>query len=88
MTNKTLTGGNGLPPSNQIWIWKEIGKSFLLAVTVAFGGYLPLALSDFFFKIDFRIYVFAVRLMSALQFRIFLVYLIPFFIINNTLSPE
>jgi hypothetical protein len=77
---KTPTGGNGLPPSNQIWIWKEIGKSFLLAVTVAFSGYLLLALSDFFFKTDFRIYVFAVKLKEPLQFRIYLVYLIPFFI--------
>ena len=78
MATKTLTGGSRLPPSNQIWIWKEIGKSFLLAVAVAFSGYLLLALSDFFFKTDFRIYVFAVKLMSALQFRIFLGYLIPF----------
>jgi pimeloyl-ACP methyl ester carboxylesterase len=60
--------------------WTKIGKSFLLAVSVAFSGYLLLALSDFFFKTDFRIYVFAVKLMSVLQFRVFLVYLIPFFI--------
>jgi hypothetical protein len=33
---------------------------------------------DFFFKTDFRLYVFAVKLMSPLQFRIFLTYLIPF----------
>jgi pimeloyl-ACP methyl ester carboxylesterase len=60
--------------------WGRIGKSFLLALSVAFSGYLLLALSDFFFKTDFRIYVFAVKLMSLMQFRIFLMYLIPFFI--------
>ncbi len=60
--------------------WGKIGKSFLLAVTVAFSGYLLLALSDFFFKTDFRIYVFAVKLMDPIQFRVFLMYLIPFFI--------
>jgi hypothetical protein len=39
-----------------------------------------LALVDFFFKTDFRLYVFAVKLMSPLQFQIFLAYLIPFII--------
>jgi pimeloyl-ACP methyl ester carboxylesterase len=60
--------------------WGKIGKSFLLAAIVAFAGYLLLALSDFLFKTDFRIYVFAAKLMSPLQFRIYLGYLIPFFV--------
>jgi len=36
---------------------------------------LLLTLSDFFFKTDFRIYVFTVKLRDPLQFRICLVYL-------------
>ncbi|MCJ7743826.1 MAG: hypothetical protein MUO99_04610, partial [Dehalococcoidales bacterium] len=58
--------------------WKKIVKSFLLAVLVAFIGYLTLAFSDWFFKTDFRFWVFAVKPMSVLHFRIFLCYLIPF----------
>jgi pimeloyl-ACP methyl ester carboxylesterase len=58
--------------------WKKIGKSFLLAATVAFIAYLTLAFSDWFFKTDFRFWVFAIKPMSVLHFRIFLCYLIPF----------
>jgi pimeloyl-ACP methyl ester carboxylesterase len=60
--------------------WGKIGKSLLLAIIITFCGYLLLALSDFFFKTDFRIYVFAVKLMSLVQFKVFLGYLIPFFV--------
>ncbi len=60
--------------------WRKIGKGFLLALSVAFCGYLLLAATDFFFKTDFRFYVFAVKLMSLNQFRIFLCYLIPFIV--------
>jgi len=66
-----LTWGSGIG-------WKRIGKSFLLAALVAFAGYLSLAFSDWFFQTDFRFWVFAVKPMSALHFRIFLCYLIPF----------
>ena len=60
--------------------WGKIGKSLLLAIIITFCGYLLLAMSDFFFKTDFRIYVFAVKLMSLIQFKVFLGYLIPFFV--------
>jgi hypothetical protein len=60
--------------------WGKIGKSLLLAIIVTFSGYLLLAMSDFFFKTDFRIYVFAVKLMSLTQFKVYLGYLIPFFV--------
>ena len=60
--------------------WGKIGKSLILAIIITFCGYLLLAMSDFFFKTDFRIYVFAVKLMSLVQFRVFLGYLIPFFV--------
>ena len=58
--------------------WKLIGKSFLLAAAVAFAGYLTLIFSAWFFQTDYRFWIFAIKPMSALQFRIFLCYLIPF----------
>lgn len=77
-------GGNftsyGIAWENGSYRWGKVGKSLLLAIVVAFSGYLLLALSDFFFKTDFRIYVFAVKLMSLTQFHVFLGYLIPFFV--------
>jgi pimeloyl-ACP methyl ester carboxylesterase len=66
--------------------WPEIGKSFLLAALIAFIGYLILAAMDFFFKVDFRFWVVALKPMSALHFRIFLGYLIPFAIYFLILS--
>jgi pimeloyl-ACP methyl ester carboxylesterase len=77
-------GGNfttyGLTWENGKLNWKKIGKSLLLAIVVTFSGYLLLALTDFFFKTDFRIYVFAVKLFSLVQFKVYLGYLIPFFV--------
>ncbi|HEY9076255.1 MAG TPA: alpha/beta hydrolase [Anaerolineaceae bacterium] len=74
-------GGNfstyGLTWTNKLE-WLKIGKSFLLAAAIGFGGYILLGLVDFFFKTDFRFYVFAVKLMTPLQFQIFLCYLVPF----------
>jgi hypothetical protein len=58
--------------------WGRIGWSFVLAVLIAFLAYLMLALADFLFKVDFRYWIMALKLMSPLQFRIFLGYLIPF----------
>jgi len=68
---------------NYGFAWKDQGgrklwKSILLAIVVVFWAYLSLAFSDWAFKTDFRIWVFAVKLMSVLQFKIFLCYLIPF----------
>jgi pimeloyl-ACP methyl ester carboxylesterase len=58
--------------------WRKLGKSFLLALAVAFAGYLALVFSAWLFNVDFRFWVFAVKPMSNLQFQIFLSYLIPF----------
>lgn len=58
--------------------WVKIGKSFLLALAVAFSGYLALVFSAWLFNVDFRFWVFAVKPMSPLHFRIFLSYLVPF----------
>jgi len=58
--------------------WAKIGKSFLLAVAIAFIAYSTLAFTDWLFKVDYRFWVFAVKPMSSLHFLIFLCYLIPF----------
>ncbi|MFN8530089.1 MAG: alpha/beta fold hydrolase [Anaerolineae bacterium] len=55
-----------------------IFKSLVAAVLTVGFGYALLALSDALFRTDFRFWVVAVKLMSSLQFRIFLGYL-PFF---------
>jgi hypothetical protein len=61
-----------------------IGPSILIALVTVAVGYAALWLSDLIFKIDFRFWIVALKLMSAKQFLIFLVYLLPitaFFVI-------
>jgi pimeloyl-ACP methyl ester carboxylesterase len=77
--NYGITWDNGVE-------WGEIGKSFLLAAAIALSGYLLLSFSDWLFKTDFRFFVFTVKLMTPLHFRIFLSYLIPFFFFFLMLS--
>jgi Dipeptidyl aminopeptidases/acylaminoacyl-peptidases len=67
--------------------WKDKGlnfvkiwKSFLLAAVICFGAYLTLIFSGWAFTTDYRIWVFAIKPMTLLQFRIFLSYLIPLLI--------
>jgi hypothetical protein len=60
--------------------WIKIGKSFLLAAIICFIAYLTCAFSGWAFTTDYRIWVFAVKPMTLLQFRIFFSYLIPFII--------
>jgi hypothetical protein len=55
-----------------------IGPSILIAVATVVVGYAALWLSDILFKIDFRFWIVALKLMSAKQFLIFLIYLVPF----------
>ncbi|MDI1261863.1 MAG: alpha/beta fold hydrolase [bacterium] len=55
-----------------------IGQSLVIAVASVAIGYAALWLADFAFKIDFRFWIVAVKLMSAKQFLIFLIYLVPF----------
>ncbi|MBZ0283100.1 MAG: alpha/beta fold hydrolase [Anaerolineae bacterium] len=69
--NYGITWSSGL-------VWGKIAKSLGLAVCVVGLAYLLLAISDALFKVDFRLWVLAVKLMSPLQFQIFLAYLIPF----------
>jgi pimeloyl-ACP methyl ester carboxylesterase len=55
-----------------------IVPSILIAVASVAVGYASLWLADILFKIDFRFWVVSLKLMSARQFLIFLIYLIPF----------
>ena len=67
------------------WLW-HAGKArfntqgtraVVIAMLVVGGGYVSCAVADFLFKIDFRIWFIAVKLMSVGQVRAFLVYLLP-----------
>lgn len=58
--------------------WGKIGKSFLLAFLVLGAGYVTLLLSDFFFKTDYRFWVFAIKPMNRLQLRVAVPYLVFF----------
>jgi pimeloyl-ACP methyl ester carboxylesterase len=55
-----------------------IGPSILIAILTIVVGYAALWLADLLFKIDFRFWIVALKLMSAKQFLIFLIYLVPF----------
>ncbi|HDQ04744.1 MAG TPA: alpha/beta fold hydrolase [Deltaproteobacteria bacterium] len=58
--------------------WKKVGKSFVLAGVIAFFAYLTVAFCGWAFTTDFRLWVFAIKPMTFLHFRIFVSYLIPF----------
>ena len=55
-----------------------IGPSILIALATIIVGYAALWLADLIFKIDFRFWIVALKLMNARQFLIFLIYLVPF----------
>jgi pimeloyl-ACP methyl ester carboxylesterase len=52
--------------------------SLLIALATVIIGYAALWLVDLIFQIDFRFWIVALKLMSAKQFLIFLIYLVPF----------
>jgi pimeloyl-ACP methyl ester carboxylesterase len=54
--------------------------SILIAAATVAIGYLSLLLADLLFKIDFRFWIVALKLMSGKQALMFLIYLIPFVI--------
>jgi pimeloyl-ACP methyl ester carboxylesterase len=58
--------------------WGKIGKSLLLAIIIVAAGHLLLSLMDWWLKVDFRLWVVALKPMSFMHFQIFLGYLIPF----------
>jgi pimeloyl-ACP methyl ester carboxylesterase len=55
-----------------------VGQSVVIAAASVGIGYAALWLADLAFKIDFRFWIVALKLMSAKQFLIFLIYLVPF----------
>ena len=52
--------------------------SLVIAIATVAIGYAALWLADLAFKIDFRFWIVALKLMSAKQFLIFLIYVVPF----------
>src|SRR5581483_9795770 len=52
--------------------------SIVIALATIVSGYTALLLVDFFFKVDFRFWVVALKLMGSVHFKYFFVYLIPF----------
>jgi pimeloyl-ACP methyl ester carboxylesterase len=54
-----------------------IGPSILIALLTVIVGYAALWLADLAFKIDFRFWIVALKLMSAKQFLMFLIYVVP-----------
>jgi pimeloyl-ACP methyl ester carboxylesterase len=55
-----------------------IGPSIVIALVTVIVGYAALWLADLAFKIDFRFWIVALKLMNGKQFLIFLIYLAPF----------
>ena len=55
-----------------------VGPSIMIALATVIIGYAALWLADLLFKIDFRFWIIALKLMDAKQFLIFLIYLVPF----------
>jgi pimeloyl-ACP methyl ester carboxylesterase len=54
-----------------------VAQSVVIAIATVVIGYAALWLADLAFKIDFRFWIVALKLMSGKQFLIFLIYLVP-----------
>jgi pimeloyl-ACP methyl ester carboxylesterase len=62
-----------------------VAQSVVIAIATVVIGYAALWLADLAFKIDFRFWIVALKLMNAKQFLIFLIYLVPltaFFVVG------
>ncbi len=90
----TLNRKTGATTDNYGLTWEgsisgnRVGKSLVLAGLVVLAGYLTLVMTAFLFNTDYRFWVFAVRPLDALHFRIAISYLIPFtgfFLVLSTL---
>lgn len=57
---------------------RRLAKAFLLAGLVVLAAYSTLVVSSFVFTVDYRLWVFAVKPMSAVHLRAFASYLVPF----------
>lgn len=71
----------GMPVS-----WEIILKAAGIALLCCGFLYLNLLMADFFLLVDFRFWVVALKLLSPLQFGIFLIYLLPFTVYFLVLS--
>jgi pimeloyl-ACP methyl ester carboxylesterase len=67
----------GLREPNKLYLGL-VGRDLLLAAASIGGGCLLLLAADYFFKIDFRLWILALKPLSLPQFGIFLRYVIPF----------
>ena len=76
--NKATFVNYGVTWKNKGLNFKKIGKSFLLALIICVAAYLTLIFSHLVFTTDYRLWVFAIKPMALLDFRIFLSYVIPF----------
>ncbi|MEH2561109.1 alpha/beta hydrolase family protein [Bradyrhizobium sp. AZCC 2289] len=54
-----------------------VAQSVVIAIATVVIGYAALWLADLAFKIDFRFWIVALKLMNGKQFLIFLIYLVP-----------
>jgi hypothetical protein len=70
----SMRGADGSVPAPRL----QQQESLLIALATVIVGYAALWLADLAFKIDFRFWIVALKLMSARQFLIFLIYLVPF----------
>jgi len=58
--------------------WRKIGLSLWFAFLVTASAYAALLIASFFFTVDFRFWILALKPFSPLQFKIALGYFIPF----------
>ena len=62
----------------RVAFFTDVAPSLLIALASVATAYAALLIADFLFKVDFRWWVVALKLMNAAQFRMFLFYVIPF----------
>jgi pimeloyl-ACP methyl ester carboxylesterase len=67
-----------LPGSPRQQFHTNVRRSLVLACLVVGTAYIALAVADFMFKIDFRIWFVGLKLLSRTQLTAFLAYLLPF----------
>jgi pimeloyl-ACP methyl ester carboxylesterase len=67
----------GLREPNKLYLGL-VGRDLLLAAAALGGGCLLLLAEDYFFKVDFRFWILALKPLSPAQFGIFLRYVVPF----------
>src|SRR5699024_5701112 len=58
--------------------WSTVGVSAIVALIAVGTAYLLLALSDWLFQTDFRIYTMALAMIDARHWSLFLAYVLPF----------